>query len=265
MTGLVDIGLNLTHDSFSADREAVLTRAADAGVEICIVTGASIESSRAAIALATAHPGRLYATAGVHPHHAESLDSAGVAELRTLLDAQGIVAAGECGLDFFRNFASAAAQEWAFAAQLDLAVEKRRPVFLHQRDAHQRFVEMVAARRSELCGGVAHCFTGGQEELAAYLDLDLYVGITGWVCDPERGDALRQAVPRIPLDRLLIETDAPYLLPKDLADKPRNRRNEPCFLPHVLARIAELREETVLEIAQATRRNSAALFSLPPA
>lgn len=262
MTGLVDIGLNLTHDSFAADREGVLSRASQAGVEICIVTGTSVSSSAAALELARSHPGKLYATAGVHPHHATELDSVGVEALRILLDAPAVVAAGECGLDFFRNFSPPAAQERAFLAQLDLAVEAKRPVFLHQRDAHDQFVKLLASRRSALIGGVAHCFTGGAEELAHYLDLDLYIGITGWLCDPQRGQALRESVKIIPLDRLLIETDAPYLLPKDLLDKPRGRRNEPCYLPHILARIADLRDEAMDEIARATRANTERLFSL---
>ena len=135
-------------------------------------------------------------------------------------------------------------------------------MFLHQRDAHDRFAELLESRRPALIGGVAHCFTGGPEELAHYLDLDLYIGITGWLCDPQRGEALRESVKHIPLNRLLIETDAPYLLPKDLVDKPRSRRNEPCYLPHVLARIAALRDESIDDLACATRANSERLFSL---
>ena len=131
------------------------------------------------------------------------------------------VAVGECGLDFFRDYSPRDAQRRAFAAQLELAAEVGKPVFLHQRDAHEEFVAMLAPARASLAGGVAHCFTGGPAELDAYLELDLYIGVTGWVCDERRGAALRAAVPRIPLDRLLVETDAPYLLPRDLEPKPR--------------------------------------------
>ena len=265
MLGLIDIGLNLTHDSFLADREDVLARAVEAGVERCIVTGTSVSVSRAALALARQHPGTLYATAGVHPHHADELDDAGLAELRALLDEPEVVAAGECGLDFFRNFSPPAAQERAFLAQLDLAVDSGLPVFLHQRDAHTRFVELLRSRRSGLIGGVAHCFTGGHDELGHYLDLGLYVGVTGWLCDPGRGEALRDAVKAIPRDRVLIETDAPYLLPKDLEHKPKSRRNEPCYLPHVLTKLAELRGESAEELAALTRANAERLFSLPRA
>ena len=230
MRGLIDIGVNLTHDSFDADRDAVLARAARAGVERCIVTGTTVAASARARELAASAPGRLYATAGVHPHHADELDAAGLAALRELLAHEDVVAVGECGLDFFRDFSPRAAQEEAFAAQLALAAEVRLPVFLHQRDAH--------------------------------LELDLYIGVTGWLCDERRGGALREAVTEIPLERLLIETDAPYLLPRDLPEKPRTRRNEPAHLPHILARIAELRPEPAEALAAATRENAERLFGL---
>jgi len=262
MNALVDIGLNLTHDSFDADRDAVLSRAQDAGVAHFIVTGTSVAASVAACELAASLPDRLSATAGVHPHHADEWDAAGVATLRGLLAHERVVAVGECGLDFFRDFSPRAAQETAFEAQLELAAEAGLPVFLHQRDAHARFVELLAPWRSKLTGGVAHCFTGGKKELAAYLDLDLFIGVTGWLCDERRSQALREAVPGIPLDRLLIETDAPYLLPRDLPEKPRTRRNEPCYLPHILTRIAALRSEPPEVLAEATRANSERLFRL---
>jgi TatD DNase family protein len=137
-----------------------------------------------------------------------------------------------------------------------------KPVFLHERDAHEELVAMLTPVRASLASGVAHCFTGGPEELAAYLELDLYIGITGWVCDERRGAALRAAVPRIPLDRLLLETDAPYLLPRDLAPKPTGRRNEPQFLAHVLERVAALRELPVELVAQASTANAERLFGL---
>src|SRR5690606_12287965 len=203
-----------------------------------IVTGTSVTASAQAAELAASRPG-LYATAGVHPHHAVELDAHTVDALRELAAQPKVVAVGECGLDFFRNFSPPDAQERAFVAQLELAAECGLPVFLHQRDAHERFTAILTEHRKSLTGGVAHCFTGGPAELEAYLELGLYIGVTGWLCDDRRGAALRAALPRIPLDRLLLETDAPYLLPRDLAEKPRNRRNEPAFLPHVLAKTAE--------------------------
>ena len=229
-----------------------------------IVTGTSVTSSVQAAALCEARPRQLYATAGVHPHHAAEYDAHSTQALRALLANPAFVAVGECGLDFFRDYSPREAQRRAFAAQLELAAEIGKPVFLHQRDAHDEFVEALRPMRPHLAGGVAHCFTGGTRELEAYLELDLYIGITGWVCDERRGGDLRSAVPLIPLDRLLIETDAPYLLPRDLAPKPEHRRNEPRFLPHVLARVAELMSQPLDAVATATTTNAERLFGLTP-
>jgi TatD DNase family protein len=262
MFDLIDIGANLTHDSFDGDRDAVLARAAAKGVARVIVTGTSVTSSVQAAALCDAYPGTLHATAGVHPHHAAEFDAHTAAALRSLLAAPKLVAVGECGLDFFRDYSPRDAQRRAFAAQLELAAEVRKPVFLHQRDAHEEFVAVLEPMRRSLVGGVAHCFTGGPHELDAYLKLDLHIGVTGWVCDERRGAELRAAVPLIPLDRLLIETDAPYLLPRDLDAKPRHRRNEPHFLTHVLERVAALRDQPMEAVASATTANAERLFGL---
>jgi TatD DNase family protein len=262
MLDLIDIGANLTHDSFDPDRDAVLARAAAAGVGRIIVTGTSVSSSLQAAVLCEAHSKMLFATAGVHPHHAAGFDEHTSAALGALLPNPAFVAVGECGLDYFRDYSPRAAQRRAFEAQLALAATVGKPVFLHQRDAHDDFIAMLTPLRRRLVGGVAHCFTGGPRELAAYLDLDLHVGVTGWVCDERRGSALRAAVPRIPLARLLVETDAPYLLPRDLAPPPRHRRNEPRFLAHVLERVAALRNEPVEAVAAATTANAERLFGL---
>lgn len=263
MHDLIDIGANLTHDSFDHDRAAMLARAASAGVRRAIVTGASVTGSAQAIELATEHPGVLYATVGVHPHHAAEFDEHAGAALAALIADPSVVAVGECGLDYFRDFSPRDAQRRAFRAQLELAVQTEKPVFLHERDAHEDFVATLAPLAGDLVrGGVAHCFTGGPATLDAYLDLGLHIGVTGWVCDERRGADLRAAVPSIPLDRLLLETDAPYLLPRDLVPRPAHRRNEPAFLPHVLARVAALMERTEEEIARAATANAVTLFRL---
>jgi len=259
---LIDIGSNLTHDSFAQDRDAVMSRARLAGVRRQIVTGADLATSRQAAALATAHPSRLWSTAGVHPHHAQSFAPTQRGELTDLLGLKPVVAVGECGLDYFRNLSPPPAQRAAFITQLEIAAELRKPVFLHQRDAHADFVAILRDFRGGLAGGVAHCFTGGTLELEDYLALGLHIGVTGWVCDERRGQSLRSAVPRIPADRLLAETDAPYLLPRDLDPKPKSRRNEPAFLPHIVETIATLRGETLQGVAALTTRNALALFAL---
>lgn len=258
---LVDIGVNLAHDSFDNDRADVIARAHAAGVARMIITGSSLGSSEAALRLTREHAG-MYATIGVHPHHAEELDAAHLPVLAALAREPGAVAIGECGLDFFRDFSPRDRQEAAFRLQLDLAIQAGLPVFLHQRDAHDRFLAILDECGPRMPSGVAHCFTGGPAELGDYLDRGLYVGITGWICDERRGDALRQAARYLPLDRVMIETDAPYLLPRDLQPKPRTRRNEPMHLPHVMDRLAALMGVTPEQLAEATTRNAERLFSL---
>jgi TatD DNase family protein len=259
---LIDIGSNLTHSSFAADLEAVMDRAAAAGVRRQVVTGADLASSRAAAALAAAHPGALWCTAGVHPHHATELEPGRREELEEMLSLPRVVAVGECGLDYFRDFSPRAAQRQAFVAQLEIAAAAAKPVFLHQRDAHEDFTAILAEFLPALAGGVAHCFTGGPRELEAYLALGLSIGVTGWVCDERRGADLREAVPRIPAERLMIETDAPYLLPRDLEPRPKSRRNEPAFLPHIARAVAALRGESPDALAAATVRNAVRFFGL---
>jgi TatD DNase family protein len=184
------------------------------------------------------------------------------AHLEELLALPAVVAVGECGLDYFRDFSPRPAQRAAFVAQLEIAARTGKPVFLHQRDAHEDFTAILTEHRAALSGGVAHCFTGGPEELEAYLGLDLSIGITGWVCDERRGGALRTAVPRIPRERLVLETDAPYLLPRDLAPPPKSRRNEPAYLAHIAATVAALRGESLASVAAASTQNAVRLFGL---
>lgn len=265
MPPLIDIGLNLTHDSFDRDRDSVIAAAFAAGVTRMIVTGTTVTASAQAQELAQSRPGMLYATAGVHPHHASELDDHGTEALARLLDDSSVVAVGECGLDFFRNYSPRDDQLAAFEAQLELAAATGKPVFLHQRDAHTEMVDALGRFRQQLSGGVAHCFTGSRDEMQAYLDLDLHIGITGWICDERRGDALRGAVRHLPLERLLLETDAPYLLPRDLDPLPKGRRNEPRFLPHIAGRVAQLMEVSLEEVAVAATANTIRLFGMPQA
>jgi TatD DNase family protein len=262
---LIDIGSNLTHDSFSGDLDQVIARAIDSGVTRQVVTGSDIASSRAAAAIAAANPGTLWSTAGVHPHHAAQWDAGQLEQLKELLGQSRIVAVGECGLDYFRDFSPRAAQRGAFAAQLEIAAAVAKPVFLHQRDAHEDFTAILSEFRPHLVGGVAHCFTGGARELDEYLALELSIGITGWMCDERRGLELREAVPRIPLDRLMIETDAPYLLPRDLVPRPKSRRNEPKYLSHIARSVADVRGESIDVVAEATTRNAIRFFGLDAA
>lgn len=262
---MIDIGANLAHASFDADRDAVLARAHAAGVARIVVTGSSADSSRKARDLARAHPGVLYATAGLHPHHATEYSAEHAALFRELAQQAGLVALGECGLDYFRNYSPHADQRRAFAAQLALAVELKMPVFLHQRDAHAEFLPMLKEHRAQLADVVVHCFTDTQAALEDYLALDCSIGITGWVCDERRGLALREAVKAIPDDRLLVETDAPYLLPRTApatAVRGAHRRNEPMFLPYVVRALAEARGQDEQHVGRVTADNAKRFFRL---
>jgi len=266
---LIDIGANLTHDSFDHDRDAVLQRACAAGVARMIVTGASREHSPKALALAKAHPGVLYATAGVHPHHAVEYTDECDAEMRALHAHPEVVAVGECGLDYFRDFSPRPAQRKAFERQLqvaaDLAVDGvAKPLFLHQRDAHADFMAMMANFDGRLGPAVVHCFTGTRGELFDYLDRDWHIGITGWLCDERRGLHLRELVKHIPANRLMVETDAPYLLPRTARPQPSHRRNEPMYLAHIVEELARDRGEDVATAAAHSAATASAFFRLPP-
>jgi TatD DNase family protein len=261
---MIDIGANLTSKSFQRDLPSVIERAAHAGVEAIVVTGTSLAGSRAAADLAQqAAPLALYATAGVHPHHAVEATGDWLAELRVPAGRARVVAIGECGLDFNRNYSPRDDQVRCFRAQLVLAAELRRPVFLHERDAHDTFLGILREHRSSLAGAVVHCFTGTRAQLDAYLSLDLHIGITGWICDERRGRDLWALMPSIPARRLMLETDAPYLLPRNLPSPPRDRRNEPAFLPAVLDAVAAARGEPPATTAAATTASARAFFGLP--
>jgi TatD DNase family protein len=229
-----------------------------------VVTGASSEGSRKAVALAHAHPGTLYATVGVHPHHSTELTDELARELEELAHEPEVVAVGECGLDYFRDFSPRAVQRAAFARQLEIAARVRKPVFLHQRDAHEDFVAILREHASALAAGaVAHCFTGQANELEDYLRMGLYIGITGWINDERRGAHLLPLMRAIPADKLMVETDGPYLLPRDLKPRPASRRNEPAYLPHIAAAIARARGENVEQLAAATTATARQFFRLP--
>lgn len=262
---LIDIGINLGHDSYDVDRDAVISRAEKAGVVQMIVTGASLEGSRKAIELVQSRPRRreLFATAGVHPHHATELTAASLSELEELAQRPEVVAAGECGLDYFRDFSPRPVQQQAFHRQLELAAKVGKPVFLHQRDAHEDFLAILREHRKTLVGGVTHCFTGNAHELTAYLELGFAIGITGWICDERRGAHLLPLMRDIPPDRLLLETDGPYLLPRDLSPKPASRRNEPAYLPHIAEVVARARGESVTALARSSTAATRKLFGLP--
>jgi TatD DNase family protein len=259
---LIDIGANLGHESFLPDLAAVLQRARAHGVGRMIVTGASRDSSRHALNLAKAHPGRLFATAGVHPHHAIDYDDATDALLREISQDYAIRAIGETGLDYNRNYSPREVQRQAFERQLQIAVDVQKPLFLHQRDAHADFIALLRRYRDRVPAMVVHCFTDTAEALRDYLALDCHIGITGWICDERRGTHLRELVREIPANRLMIETDAPYLLPRTVRPPPAHRRNEPMYLRHICEEIARDRGEPVEVTAANSTATAEAFFGL---
>lgn len=260
---MFDIGVNLTSTQFAKDRDQVVKRAKEAGVRGLLLTGTNALESQQAQSLAMRRPGYCWSTAGVHPHHASEWSGETAATLKRLAESPEVVAIGECGLDFNRNISGPEQQVYAFNAQLELAAELAMPVFLHCRDAHERFLSVLTPWLPKLPGAVIHCFTGTRQELEACLAVGLSVGITGWVCDERRGVELRELMPTIPADRLLLETDAPYLLPRDMRPRPPSRRNEPCFLPHIVQVVAGLRGEEAEALAVQCDRNARKLFRLP--
>ncbi|GFM69032.1 preprotein translocase subunit TatD [Pseudomonas cichorii] len=263
---LIDIGVNLTNASFDSQRQAVLDRAYAAGVSQLVVTGTSVEGSEQALELChelDESALRLFSTAGIHPHSASDWTQDTEQKLRALLKESRVRAVGECGLDFNRDFSPRPQQEKVLEAHLALAVELQMPVFLHERDASQRLLEILRDYRDRLPAAVVHCFTGEQKALFSYLDMDLHIGITGWICDERRGTHLHPLVHNIPRGRLMLESDAPYLLPRSLRSKPKNGRNEPAYLPEVLREVALHRNESQADLASHTTICARDFFGLP--
>ncbi len=254
---LFDAGLNLTSSQFANQEADVLQRARDAGVMQHLLICSEQAEFAALQQLAQQH--QQVCTAGVHPHNAKS-----VTDTHALYDwllaqskHQHVVALGECGLDYNRDFSPRPTQNEVFACHIASAKETNLPLYLHERDA---FADQLAHLKGQDIQGVAHCFTGNKQALFAYLDLGLYIGITGWVCDERRGKELAELVPHIPLDRLLLETDAPYLLPRTLKPKPKSRVNEPQYLPHICEFVAARLNITSQELAVRTTENAQTLF-----
>lgn len=257
---MIDIGVNLTSSKFSGDRAAVVERARSAGVETLIITGTSVRASREAIAMAEEFG--LFATAGVHPHDAKTWGAETRNEVLDLCAEERVVAVGECGLDFDRNFSAPDDQRNAFAEQLQIGKIVKKPLFLHERSAHEALVEILEPCRSDLDEIVVHCFTGSRAELRRYLDLDIHIGITGWICDERRGTDLFGMVGDIPANRLMIESDAPWLLPRSLRPRPKGGRNEPAFLTEVRNRVAIACKKDPETVARETSETARRFFRI---
>jgi TatD DNase family protein len=260
---MIDIGVNLLHEQFAQDRDAVVERAWQAGLVHMIITGTDLPSSRAAAQIVgAAAPARLSATAGIHPHHASEVPQGWRRTVEELAQQPGVVAIGETGLDFNRNFSPRPVQQRLFQEHLALAAELDLPVFVHDREAGETVAGCLREAARMESGVVVHCFTGTAEDLQRYLDLGCHIGVTGWVCDRRRGAALRELVPEIPLDRLMIESDAPFLKPHNAPKDQHGRRNEPALLPWVARQLARLYAIGEHEVAAVTAANARRFFRL---
>lgn len=261
-SALIDIGVNLADKQFHPDRDEVVQRALDSGVNTLILTGTSLPQSQAVLELAQHYAPHTYCTAGIHPHDANSANPNIIKELGQLLQQERVVAVGETGLDFNRDFSPRPQQEWCFEQQLELAANTGLPLFCHERDAADRMVEMIKAHRDSVSRVVIHCFTADKSALFRYLDLDCHIGLTGWICDERRGTHLLPLIKEIPANRLMIETDAPWLLPRTLALKPKDRRNEPMFLHEVVTTIAINTGKTYEQVAEETTACARDFFAI---
>ena len=252
---MIDAGVNLTSSQFKADCDAVIERARAAGISAMMVIGCDEQDSEHAHALAKQY--QFVSCAGIHPHNAKDASPDFEAHLCRLANHPEVVAIGECGLDYNRDFSPRPQQRDVFARQLALANELNLPVYLHERDAHD---DMLAMLKEYSPKGVLHCFTGTGEQAQRYLDLGLSLGITGWVCDERRSQDLNAALAVIPLHRVLIETDAPYLLPRTIRPKPKSRRCEPAHLNYVVSHLSTHYGVSEEQVRTITTQNFQQLF-----
>lgn len=263
MTQYIDIAVNLLSERLKHDIDTVINDAAKHHVSPLIVIGSDLDESTEAISTCQQYPQQLYCTTGVHPHHASSWDQHSKTRLTQLAQQDTVVAIGECGLDYNRDFSPRTAQRKAFSAQLELACELNMPVLMHCREAHSDFIAIVNEYRTQLPNALLHCFTGNRDELIECLDTDLYIGITGWICDERRGQDLARLVPLIPNNRIMAETDSPYLLPRSMRPKPKSSKNLPQYLPYIVEYMANLRQQSPILLAQQCYQNSCDFFQLP--
>lgn len=256
-----DAGVNLFSQQYDEDRDQVVARATAAGVQQQLLISSDLAETALNIQYCRGHTG-MFTTAGVHPHQAAAVTEDWFQQLATLLQQPWVVAVGECGLDFNRMFSPKDQQIRVFSAQLSLAKQLQKAVYLHERDAFPDQIGLLKEHQIDL--GIAHCFTGDAGQLKAYLDLGLYIGITGWLCDERRATLLQDALQYLPLDRLILETDAPYLLPRNLTPKPKSRRNEPAYISAIAQQIAILRGWDLVDIAHHSQQNARRLFTELP-
>jgi TatD DNase family protein len=261
MNNLFDIACNFSSDRFEKDLNKVIKRAKDSNVTKFLLVSASLKDAEKVNKIYQDNKDSCFLTIGAHPHHANEFNSSSPSEMKRLIDEYKPHSVGETGLDFFRNISSYEEQLFAFEEQIRIAIETNLPLFLHQRDAHDDFMKIISKYKNDISKAVVHCFTGTQKELDDYLEMEFSIGLTGWICDERRNIDLRKSLKNIPLDKLMIETDCPYLIPRNLNNKPKNNRNEPAYLPHIANEIALLINLDKDKLIDITYKNSINFFS----
>ena len=256
---IFDSHCHLDDKSYAKELDAVIERARNAGVTRMMTIGVNKRSSILAVSLAQSHTG-IYASVGIHPHDVKNCDESILKDLINLAKNEKVRAWGEIGLDFNRMYSPRKDQEMWFEKQLKIADKLELPMIFHERDSNGRFLEMLKKHADNKLKGVVHCFSGDQNELEQYLDLGLYIGITGILTIKSRGARLRKLAAVIPPDRLLVETDAPYLVPAP--EKNHCRRNEPAFVKSVMLKLAEIKQENPKQLSKIIWENTCRLYGL---
>ena len=256
---LFDIGANLTHESFNEDLKEIIDESIESNINKICITGCDIDDSKKALSIAQSFPEHLISTCGIHPHYADKFNDSSAQKIKEIAGNKLVKAIGETGLDFNRNYSSRKNQLHSFQKHIEIANDLELPLFLHQRDSHKDFLDCIEVAKPET-NCVVHCFTGSRLEMNDYLSLGFYIGLTGWICDPKRGAHMEEFISDIPLDKLLIETDSPYLLPKKI--KIKGRRNKPLFLSEVLNKVSEIRQEPIDILRSEIFKNSIEFFNL---
>ena len=260
MHEIADIACNFTSDRFDNDLDEVINQAIVNNITKFGLICSRLSDIDKLLEIYNRYSKDMFFTIGVHPHHANEINEEYLKKLKEVINNNNPHAIGETGLDFFRNLSTYEEQIFAFEEQIKIAIDTNKPLFLHQRDSHDDFIKILRKYSSDINKSVVHCFTGTKEQLNDYLELDCYIGVTGWICDAKRNVELRKTIKNIPLERLMIETDCPYLIPKNLEEKPKNNRNEPTYLNHIANEVAALMKEDINDIREKTYKTSLHFF-----
>ena len=260
MHEVADIACNFTNERFDKDLDEVINRAKTNKITKFGLICSRLSDLDRLLEIYNQYSKDMFFTIGVHPHHANEINDKYLKNLKEAVINNNPHAIGETGLDFFRNLSTYDEQIYAFEEQIKIAIDTNKPLFLHQRDSHDDFIKILKKYSSDISKAVVHCFTGTQQQLDDYLELDCYIGVTGWICDKKRNVELRKTIKNIPLEKLMVETDCPYLIPKNLVEKPKNNRNEPTNLNHIINEIAVLMEIDIDILRKQTFKNTINYF-----